>query len=70
MATNGVPMAAMSRRIFIVFIEDAPLLMVIVFRTSLVAYKRLGNTSNATVASKAAIVTAELRKCVPEFRLF
>ena len=53
-------MAAISNKVFIVFREEAAFSIVILFFASLVAYTKYGKTSIATMASKEAIVTAEL----------
>ena len=70
MPTSGVPIAAMSSNIFIVFSDEAALSMVMLFCASLVAYNKFGKTSSATVASRVAIVIEELKKASLNFDLF
>ena len=63
-------MAAISNNVFIVFTEEAPLEMVMLLCISLVARKRLGKTSSATIASNTAMVTDELMKAYRHLPLF
>ena len=53
-------MIAIHNRIFIVFAEDAALVMVILLPGLLLAYNKLGNTSTATIINREAMVTEEL----------
>ena len=70
MPTSGVPIPAINNKVFMVFNEEAAFDIVMLFAGSLLANSRVGNTSNATMANKEAMVIDELKKAKRYFLLF